>query len=246
MIEKAVEELKVFIEKTVFDSDSKSFLILYGGSVYKKFSESDLDFAVIVTKDACALAIKLEKFVIALHKKYNLRIDTEVPFRNKLVYTNKELQHALALRCFLKQGESYKVPVIEKTKDFLTSANVKYRLILNALTTPHEFWGNAEKGAAVEIKASLAVTVLALGLVERSTFSKSDLLAVLESSKNGENGEEYLGYKTQYTIVNDYLDGCLNLGISVLHDSGYLKAEDSNYWRLHDTYTAERALGIEV
>jgi len=246
MTEKAVEELKAFVETNVFSDDPNSFLILYGGSIYKKLSESDLDFAVVTTDYTEEICIKLEAFVIQLHKKYDLRIDTEVPFRNKLVYSKKEIDYALGLRCFIKKGDRYEVPAIEKTKEFLASENVKARLIVNALTTPHEFWGNAKEGAAAEIRASLAITVLALGLSDRPTFSTSELRGVLESSKRGEDGEDYLGYKTQYTIVNDYLDGSLGLGLSVLHDGGYLESEDRAHWRRHEDYVAKNALEMKV
>lgn len=247
MTEKAVAELRAFLEINVFRNDPNSYVIFYGGSIYKKLSNSDIDLAIVVMERSEALDESLERFIVDLHQRHGLRVDTEVPYSNKLLYAKSDLELALALDCFVNKDESsYMVPRVEKSEAFLSSPEIKARLILNALTTPHEFWGSARSGASDEIRAGLAITVLSIGLVAKSEFSIDDLESRLIRSEDGDEGELYLGYKTDYEIVKDYLDGCLALGLSMLGDAGYLVPISGRRWHRCDDYSSSDALNLSL
>ncbi len=245
MTEKAIAELRTFLETSVFRNDPDSYVIFYGGSIYKKLSNSDIDLAIVTTKRSKSLDKLLERFIVDLHQRHGLRVDTEVPYSNKLLYAKSDLEMALTLDCFINHNKSsYKIPRVEKSIEFLSSPEIKARLILNALTTPHQFLGNVMGGASDETRAALAITVLAIGLIEGSDFSKDELEERLIRSKDGEEGELYLGYKTNHNIVMDYLRGCLGLGLSILSDAGHLVPIDGHYWRCCDNYASSNALNL--
>lgn len=245
MTKKVIAELRDFLETSVFRNDPNSYVIFYGGSIYKKLSHSDIDLAIITTEPSRSLSKLLESFIIDLHRRHNLHIDTEVPYSNKLLYAKADIETALALECFVEQNStSYKVPRVKKNSEFLSSPEIKARLILNALTTPHEFWGNATTSASDEIRADLAITVLSIGLIGKPEFSRDELESCLVLSEHGEEGELYLGYKTDYNIVKDYLQGCLALGLSMLGDAGHLISVDGHRWRRCDDYVSSNALNL--
>ena len=60
-------------------------LIFYGSNIYD-INSSDLDVCIIFKKDSDNIREELIKKTIEFHKLYNLKIDEEIPYDNKLVY----------------------------------------------------------------------------------------------------------------------------------------------------------------
>jgi hypothetical protein len=242
MIDNAVKELKIFLETSIFSADSASFAVLYGGSVYKPLSQSDLDFAIVTSNATPQLQREVESFIIQLHDKYNLRLDDEVPFNNKLIYHPDEVFNAIHLSCFINNDKTFEIQKIEKTAEFLSSPQIKARLILNALTTPHEFWGNSKSGSHAEIQSGLAIIVLAIELVKKDLFDGPALFNALTISKDGEWGEDFLGYKYSFDLVADYLNGIIVMGLSVLEDEGFIKRGADGFYKKVATYDPVKVL----
>lgn len=185
------------------------FLLFYGSCVYKQNSLSDIDL-LISAEDTTQYDIsELTDRVINVHKKHSREIDTEVPFENKLLYSFDEVEEAVRLKQFRSSIGRLVIPEVVKEPEYLNSQNVKLRLALNALTTPHKVI--AENKATYEefkLKAEIGILNLAesiAGSGEIEDFTDEQIFAALTLGPNGEQGEDYLGYKTEYPEVKEYL-----------------------------------------
>lgn len=153
---------------------------------------------------------RTKDFIIDLHTRHGLNLDDEVPYENKLIVSYEDVQNAVNLLSFIKSGSSYKIPPIEKKEKFLASPEVRWRLILNALTSPHEFiYGNQEIYADFKVGAEKAIVRLARGLTKEDNPTPTELLQSLFSGTNGEEGEMYLGYKKERDETVRYLENIM-------------------------------------
>ena len=116
-------------------------IIIYGSNIYNA-SSSDLDVCLIVNKCDDKITKKLITDTINFHKSNDLRVDEEIPFDNKLVYTWDEINYTLNNSPFYQNGK-YEIKDIVKSKEFLSSKEMKQRLLLNILTTDHMVIGKS-------------------------------------------------------------------------------------------------------
>lgn len=213
----------------------QDFVCVYGSSVYSEESWlSDIDlFAVTHNKQEFRID-NLVRFIKDMHDRHGRKIDEEVPFDNKVHYTGKEVDDALAFSGFDVDNGVIAVPLIIKEAEFLGGAAIKARLALNALTTPHLAIGDdLSRYRAVVKRAETSATLLAVNLIRRSTFDVPDLYDTLTEGDDGQAGEMYLGYKTEYPIVGDHLHKVLEHGLTSLATDDILIEQGSGY-RLAD------------
>ena len=119
-------------------------VIYYGSNIYNE-SCSDLDLCLIFKKKLSKVVQqKLINKTIEFQKNNNLRIDEEIPFTNKLVYTIDEIEDIFINSPFIENGK-YKLDDIVKSKEFLSSTIMKKRLMLNILTTDHKVLNDKHK-----------------------------------------------------------------------------------------------------
>jgi predicted nucleotidyltransferase len=193
---------KIFKEK-------KFYLLVYGSYATNHKSElSDLDVMTITESCNDSEREKFNDFILSLHSKYNLKEDNEVPYKNKLIIDRKDVDSALKLLAFKNKYE-YIIPEIRKDEEFLASNEVRWRLILNALTTPHDivYSNSFEKYNADRLNAEKALYNLASELLLKMN-KKKNVLNLLDSilyGPKGVTGELYLGYKTERPNVVEYL-----------------------------------------
>lgn len=203
--QKLFNELASFSEECFKQRDY--FVCAYGSYASGHHTEtSDLDvFIALKDRDATDLA-KAKDFLIDLHGRNGLRVDCEVPYENKLIVSYDDVQKAIDLQAFIKNGASYIVPDVKKEHGFPMSPEVRWRLVLNALTSPHKYVsGNKQVFATFRVGGEKSVVLLARGLVMHEHPTRHELLEALLSGPNGEEGEMYLGYKKDRDTVVRYL-----------------------------------------
>ncbi len=183
---------------TEYFGDRQFFGVTYGSYATGENSDSsDLDVFFATPDPTNVDRVELAKRMMRFHEKYALRLDEEVPFDNKLVVSYEDLEAASKLGGLQVEGDRITVPPIIKDPVFLSSLEVRYRLLFNAVTAPHFFLG--KDGMMYERMRETAeehLYMLAVKLAcEEVATDVGKLLEGLLKGKNGEEGEMYLGYK---------------------------------------------------
>lgn len=214
------------------DQNPQDYVCVYGSSVYsseKRTSDVDL-FVVTHTLDSLALSSLID-FVKDLHIRHGRILDAEVPYENKMHYTAQELEHATEFGGFQITGKEILVPPVRKEPSFLRSSEIKARLALNGLTTPHAALGkDFSKYHLARDRASETITLLAINLFHEDEFGVNDLHDALSVEQNtGMSGELFLGYKTEYPIVSEHLKGTLGGALDRLAINGVIFSTSEGY-----------------
>lgn len=176
---------------------------------------SDVDLFAVTHRKAgrqslLATSPSLTEFITDFHIRHGRRLDTEVPYDNKIQYTIQEIENAIQFGGFQVEGAKITVPPVRKETSFLHSPAIKARLALNALTTPHLVIGEDLAWYRVtRRRAGEAATLLGVGLLGNAEFDAPMVQAALTTSADGTSGEMFLGYKTEYPIVDQYLGGVI-------------------------------------
>lgn len=187
------------------------FACVYGSHAYNnnRRSSSDIDIFISSEKFESNDFGKIKKFIVDIHEKLHLDLDEEVPYKNKLLVKYDEVQKSVHLLGFKLVNNRYQIPKIIKSKRFLASNQVKLRLLLNALTSPHIFLGNDyDSYLSFRRTAERNLLFLCFDLKDCLVLKKSEILETLLKGKNGESGEMYLGYKKENKVI-DYLSSTL-------------------------------------
>ncbi|MEG0793565.1 MAG: hypothetical protein RSD55_05830 [Lachnospiraceae bacterium] len=181
-------------------------VIAYGSNCYGD-SKSDLDVCIIVDN-----TFDKEKEIISktinFSKIHSLRIDTEIPYENKLIFTYDEVREILSKNIFLNNKNKFEILDIQKDSDFLSSNEMRSRLLLNILTTDHVVTnGNREFVRKCEEKSwniLMDALISCYSLNNESTIDKY-LEHMYRNPYTGKSGEDYLGYKKHYPRKDIYL-----------------------------------------
>lgn len=203
--------VKIFRELRMFCKDyfknRDYFVLVYGSYASNDFTDkSDLDLFIATDKHSMNDFKKVRDFVIGLHARNNLKINEEVPYENKLVVSYKDAIDAIYLKAFIKKGSKYMIPPVTADKKFLASKEVRFRIILNALTSPNQFiCGDKNKYNLLKQKAEKAIIKLAYGLAKKSKLTQEEILDILLIGTNGEKSGDYLGYRNNRPKVIRHL-----------------------------------------
>lgn len=189
------KEISAFLNKNF--SDREYFCIIYGSYASKAYNEnSDLDLMVFLDRIDEQDVLITKEFINELHRKNNLTHDEEVPYENKLLVSFNQLEDSISLKQF-KQKEGYFIPLIKKTKEELSSENIKLRLCLNAITSLNLFVCG-DKKKYLEYKKSAFKALIKLITETNSTLNLTPpeiTSALFLDKKRNLFGEDYLGYK---------------------------------------------------
>lgn len=210
---KIFRELKVFCKDHFRNRDY--FALVYGSYASNDFTEnSDLDFFIATDKRDAEDFIKVRDFIVDLHNRNSLRINEEVPYENKLIVSYKDAVDALNLKAFIRRGARYVIPPVTADEEFLSSREVRFRIILNALTSPNRFiCGNRNKYNSFKKEAEKSIIKLAYGIADVEKPTKEEILNVLLRGSNGEEGGDYLGYRNHRPKVIKYLKKLISTNI---------------------------------
>lgn len=181
-------------------------IIFYGSNIYNE-SCSDLDVCLIFSEKLNSeIKQKIIDKTILFQKSFNLRIDEEIPFDNKLIYTVNELQDVFSDSPF-RDGQNFKLDDIVKSEEFLSSSVMKKRLLINLLTTDHKVVNDKNK----QIKKFEHMAWQEILLMLKNVFNTDltsvdnvlDHLYVNPITHYG--GEMHLGYKLANPNKRKYL-----------------------------------------
>ena len=183
-------------------SDCIESIIIYGSNIYDGNS-SDLDVCLITNNLSTKVQKKIIDSTIEFHRKNRLKLDEEVPFDNKLIYSTSDIDEALNYSPFYK-NKKVVINEIKKTKKFLSSTEMKKRLLINILTTDHITIGKStleyEKRA---YKIIIDVITKYFNLINPNV---NELLDNMYKNKcTGAEGEMFLGYKKNHENKEKYL-----------------------------------------
>lgn len=177
-------------------------IIIYGSNIYN-CSSSDLDVCLITSEYNQSLRDEIIRMTKEFHLSNNLRIDEEIPFENKLIYSENEVLNTLEHSPFEFDGETL-IKDIVKTREFLSSIEMKKRLLLNILTTDH-----LTMGKSTEEYERKALKIIIETLKKYYSLKDVDVEKILpyfyRNPYTGAEGEMYLGYKKNKVEKDMYL-----------------------------------------
>lgn len=228
---------EILAEIQVFHSSScpgDSIIDVYGSCAYStEEKQSDIDlFLLASSKDDIPFAPFLA-FIHDMHMRHGRKIDNEVPFENKLIYDRSEILAATALEGFGVDPVTQLLTVapVRKTIEFLSSREMKLRLVLNALTTPQLLIGSRAIMVPFWRNAEVASTLLGISLHGEKHFGCEEVLNALCTSKSGQDGEMHLGYKPENQLVLDHMLGFIDHSLSELSHKGIIRANGHMFVR---------------
>jgi hypothetical protein len=175
------------------------FCIIYGSTaIGSAANNSDLDVMFCKQSFTIYEYSKLLSLLVSFHAENDLVLDSEVPYQNKLCITFDDCTTASKLT-FVNENTDCKVYPIVKSKQFLGSEILRYRLILNIFTTPHLYFGSSKYH---QIKSNMHKALCRLCLIiADNELDLTDLVNNLVMCKiTGATREDFLGYKNKLEI----------------------------------------------
>ena len=180
------------ILSSVFKKDDITEII-YGSALEGNKSKHDVDVCIIVPHYEQSQVKLISEAVVDLHSKYGFRLDFDVPYENKTLYSFLDVKRALSGQTFYYGNKKFEISPIVMTPDFLGSPKMKDRLLLNVLTTNNQLLvGDAE--------LFNRLVGLSWGTIIRVVFSNIDNIAISKHEfinyLGGDNisGKKYKGY----------------------------------------------------
>ena len=143
-------------------------LILYGSTVYGIIT-SDLDRCYLSDNKLSKQRFKrLKNLTRMFHLENGLRIDEEVPYDNKLVYSNDMIKKTFEEPPFPYVNNKFIINPILKNKSYLSSLEMSKRLLLNILTVRNSIlFGNEEQVKEFSNKAWDTIIRVVLSYAEK-------------------------------------------------------------------------------
>ena len=172
-------------------------LILYGSTVYG-VNTSDLDICYLSDNELSKQRFnRLKDLTRIFHLENGLRIDEEVPYDNKLVYSNDMVKKTFEEPPFPYANNKFNINPILKNKNYLSSLEMSKRLLLNILTVRNNvLFGNEEMVKEFSNKAWDTIIRVVLSYAEIREVTIDELINLLyEDPYSHATGELYLGYK---------------------------------------------------
>ena len=183
-------------------SDIIDTIIIYGSNIYEG-NLSDLDVCIIVQNITHREKRNIINDTIKFHLNNGLKLDEEIPFSNKLVYSLNDIDNAITDSPFYDNGKIL-INRIKKTKSFLNSEEMKNRLIINILTTDHVVIGKSV--SEYEKRAFKMIIDVIINYFKLSNPNVDDILRhMYKNEYTGDEGEMFLGYKTNHPDKEKYL-----------------------------------------
>lgn len=198
-----VEDFEVFTDE--YFNNRAHFGCNYGSyatGVQHEGSDIDVFFAAeyVMPEDVA----NLTRFIVQYHLDHGLEQDEEVPYDNKLVVSYDDVESAVKLYGLEMRGGKLHIPPVVKDPEFLGSLAVRYRLIFNALTSPHNFVGKDRKSYE-EFRRTAEANLMRLAHELLRPGSEADSVNLTEALLKGpgmEEGEMFLGYKRNARTVD--------------------------------------------
>ena len=213
-------------------------LILYGSTVYD-VNTSDLDICYLSDKELSQQRFeKLKNMTRLFHLENGLRIDEEVPYDNKLVYSNKKIKETFSEPPFPYVENKFKINPIIKSKSYLSSLEMSKRLLLNILTVRHDIiFGDEAQVKQFSDKAWDVMIRIVLSYAERNEVTIDELINLLyEDPYSHATGELYLGYKDNLQEKMDFLEASVGASIIRLEEEQVAKKTLKKRYKFNESW----------
>ena len=216
---------------------TSSNILMYGSTVYGMVSH-DLDISFIVRSFNQEEYEKIRERTIEFQTSHNMELDQEVPYSSKLVYTDSDVEFMLKNTPFQRVNGIYVISPIEKTPEFLSSKEIKYRLLLNILTTSSILlqWEKAKieeyKKKAWDLLVQVIISYNQLSEIDIDHFLK----LLYRDEKSNQEGEMFLGYKTNIRQKQLDLEEDCERTLERLAKEGKIKKQSSRKFSINEQW----------
>ncbi|MBE5806465.1 MAG: histidinol-phosphate aminotransferase family protein [Clostridiales bacterium] len=186
--------------------DKDVIVVLYGSSVEGNVS-SDFDVCTFLHSYSEEDAKKIGDITKQFHIDNKLKLDNEVPFESKTIYSFFDIERMLLKPPFPVFRNEFYITPIEKNEEFLSSDDIKLRLLLFVLTANSVVIGgneqifNSYRERAWETLIRVIYSYLGNPYLSVDEFVKN----ISENYFNGDRGKDFLGYREEKEIQHNYL-----------------------------------------
>ncbi len=190
-----IHEIEGFV-KQEFSTEEEYFAIVYGSYAKSRQKDtSDIDVMFVSDKIGEARMNRCIDFVIDLHQRHGLPLDTEIKYEHKVLIPLSFLADAVTGVGFQRKDGSYHIPKIEKTRECLESEALRQRFLHGMMTHEHIFvCGNDQFYNQLQAQATKElVKAITMARDERVVTPQS--LAELLLANGRDEGDFYLGFK---------------------------------------------------
>lgn len=220
-----------YVSRIKKEFKGKEFITVLYGSAADGTVDSDFDVCTFFhdyTKDD---AEKIGKITLDFHKDNNMKIDNEVPFESKTIYSFFDIEKMFLKPPFPIYRNKFYIPQIEKNNDFLASYDVKIRLLLFVLTansiviSGNERTFNDYRERAWETLIRVVYSYIGNEYLSVEQFIKN----ISANPLRNEKGKDYLGYREEKKIQHEYLIEKANLYFEKFYKEGKMLKIDNTY-----------------
>lgn len=209
-INRICSKYKTYIENMLGKNKLNTLLIIgYGSNIYEHEVNSDLDVCIVDPQNTLNTSEKdmLVDKTILFHKENGLKLDEEVPLNNKLVFNNKDISSIFNKNPFTNQEGVFEIKDIVKTRDFLTSDEMKQRLFLNIFTTERQvIFGDRYMEKVFEFYSWKIIIEAIIKNYMLQDIDPEIIGKLLYRNPNtNKEGEWYLGYKRNNERKQQYI-----------------------------------------
>lgn len=210
--------------------DDEPIVMLYG-SCTENIVSSDFDVCVILHHYDEMIAQKISDITVSFHEDHRMKLDDEVPFSVKTVYSYFDIERLLLKPPYPVVRCRFKINPIIKTQEFLSSDEVKLRLLMYVLTANSQcILGNRKIIERYSTKAWKTLIRVVYSYTGNEFLSKNEFLECLYANPFGEEeGEAYLGYKRSYKNLRKHLTSTICEMFEELVNDGSMEFSDGKY-----------------
>lgn len=186
-------------------------IIVYGSNSLEE-NTHDLDVCIITYEK---VDDSIKQSIINITKQFSidngLRIDEEISYDNKLIYSIDEVERYVLTNPFINNQGEYEIKDIVKSKEYLESDEMRHRLLLNILTTYHNVaYGDKIFVELCEKKAWYIIYKTIMNHYNWTQVNEDSFIEGLYTNKKtNQEGEMFLGYKSNNKRKDEYLRDCI-------------------------------------
>ncbi len=227
---------KSYIDKINTDLGSYNPTIVTYGSIVNNNLNSDFDVCIILNNYNTNIIETISNLTIEFHIDHNLKLDNEVPFSIKTIYSFEDIETVINTPPFKIVDNKYLLNGIKKTSDYLSSKEIKLRLLFNILTTPTKvIQGDSNKFNKLKNRAFDKLLLIELSYLNNSFTTIDTLINALNKNYFGnEIGKDYLGYCIEKDYIYDYLFSNISTRINKLIIDNKLLKINNELYKLDD------------
>lgn len=168
-------------------------VVLYGS--FLDNGKSDFDSCVILEKKSGEDARTISEILSRVHQKYALKLDTDIPYEKKAIFTFSECREVAINPPFKKTEGGYYLDDIPSDLTYLNSEKARSRLLFNILTGKTTVLDGAENISEIQQLAWSKLVDLVCHDANNKILSANEIADYLcRNPRTGSCYKDYLGY----------------------------------------------------